>query len=408
MTSAPRIRIRTRMSGRDIDEENRVSSSLELLFDLTFVVAVAQIALQLARTITAGTALTDGVGPYLMVFFAIWWAWLNFTWFASAYDTDDLPYRLTTMVQMAGVLVLAAGVQSAFDKQQYLGITLGYFIMRVGLVGQWVRAGIENPDGRRTAFRYAGAITLVQLGWIARLLLPPELGALSFSLLALADVSVPLWAERTGLTPWHPHHIAERYGLFTIILLGESVSAVTIAVQKALDLSGVSVSLVVVALGGLVLLFGLWWLYFLEPAGEGLASHRSRSFLWGYGHYLLFAAIAAIGASLEVAVEAGTYEAGTHGSGTHAAVSPLVVGYALAIPVALFFVLLFLLHAAIEDHVATRPLGLAVAAAMVLLVPLGAPAYGVPMTIVLIALLTSALTATSIVDNVRRAARGAQ
>jgi low temperature requirement protein LtrA len=131
MTSAPRIRIRTRMSGRDIDEENRVSSSLELLFDLTFVVAVAQIALQLARTISAGTALTDGLGPYLMVFFAIWWAWLNFTWFASAYDTDDLPYRLTTMVQMAGVLVLAAGVQSAFDKQQYFGITLGYFIMRV-------------------------------------------------------------------------------------------------------------------------------------------------------------------------------------------------------------------------------------------------------------------------------------
>ncbi|QNE48275.1 low temperature requirement protein A [Glaciihabitans sp. INWT7] len=406
------------MSGRDIDEENRVSSSLELLFDLTFVVAVAQIAVQLARTITAGTALTDGVGPYLMVFFAIWWAWLNFTWFASAYDTDDLPYRLATMVQMGGVLVLAAGVQSAFDKQQYLGITLGYFIMRVGLVGQWVRAGIENPDGRRTAFRYAGAITIVQLGWIARLLLPPELGALSFIVLALADVSVPLWAERTGLTPWHPHHIAERYGLFTIILLGESVSAVTIAVQKALDLSGVSVSLVVVALGGLVLLFGLWWLYFLEPAGDGLASHRSRSFLWGYGHYALFAAIAAIGAALEVAVEAGTsgngtpeagaVEAGTIEAGTHAAISPPIVGYALAIPVALFFVLLYLLHAAIEEQVATRPLALAVAAATVLLVPLGAPFYGVPMTIVLIALVTSALTATSIVDNVRRAARGAQ
>jgi low temperature requirement protein LtrA len=408
MTSAPRIRIRTRMSGRDIDEENRVSSSLELLFDLTFVVAVAQIALQLARTISAGTALTDGLGPYLMVFFAIWWAWLNFTWFASAYDTDDLPYRLTTMVQMAGVLVLAAGVQSAFDKQQYFGITLGYFIMRVGLVGQWVRAGIENPDGRRTAFRYAGAITLVQFGWIARLLLPPELGALTFILLALADVSVPLWAERTGLTPWHPHHIAERYGLFTIILLGESVSAVTIAVQKALDLSGVSVSLVVVALGGLVLLFGLWWLYFLEPAGEGLASHRSRSFLWGYGHYLLFAAIAAIGAALEVAVEAGTSEAGTHGAGTPAAISPLVLGYALAIPVALFFVLLFLLHAVIAERAATRPFGFAVAAAIVLLVPLGAPSFGVPPTIVLIALVTSALTATSIVDNVRRAARGAQ
>ncbi|CAN5542293.1 low temperature requirement protein A [soil metagenome] len=397
MTSAPRIRIRTRMSGRDVDEENRVSSPLELLFDLTFVVAVAQIAVQLAHKISGGTVLTEGIGPYLMVFFAIWWAWLNFTWFASAYDTDDLPYRLTTMLQMAGVLVLAAGVQSAFDRQQYLGITLGYFIMRVGLVGQWVRAGLENPDGRRTAFRYAGGITVVQLGWIARLLLPPELGTVSFVVLALAEMCVPLWAERTGLSSWHPHHIAERYGLFTIILLGESVSAVTIAVQKALDLSGLSVGLVFVAGGGLVLLFALWWLYFLEPAGEGLASHRPRSFIWGYGHYLLFAAIAAIGAALEVAVEAGG----------HAVIPPVVIGYAFAIPVAVFFVLLFVLHAAIEDEVATRPLGLAVAAVIVMLLPLGAPAYGVPMTVVLVALVTSALTATSIVDNVRRSARGA-
>ncbi|MHC5794623.1 low temperature requirement protein A [Lacisediminihabitans sp. FW035] len=397
MTSAPRIRFRTRMSGRDIEEENRVSSSLELLFDLTFVVAVAQIAVQLARTIGEGTALTAGIGPYLMVFFAIWWAWLNFTWFASAYDTDDLPYRLTTMLQMAGVLVLAAGVPSAFDKQQYFGITLGYFIMRVGLVGQWVRAGIENPDGRRTAFRYAGGITVVQFGWIARLLLPPELGTVTFVVLALAEMCVPLWAERSGLSSWHPHHIAERYGLFTIILLGESVSAVTIAVQKALDLSGLSVGLVFVAGGGLVLLFALWWLHFLEPAGEGLAAHRPRSFIWGYGHYLLFAAIAAIGAALEVAVEAGE----------HAVVPPVVIGYALAIPVALFFVLLYLLHSAIEDAVATRPLGLAVAAVIVLIIPLGAAAYGVAVTVVLVALVTSVLTATSIVDNVRRSARGA-
>jgi low temperature requirement protein LtrA len=380
------------MAGRDIGESHRVSSPLELLFDLTFVVAVAQIATQLAHTISAGQVLSAGIGPYLMVFFAIWWAWLNFTWFASAYDTDDLPYRLSTMLQMAGVLVLAAGVPSAFASQSYFGITLGYFIMRVGLVGQWVRAGVENPLGRRTAFRYAGGITVVQLGWIARLLLPPEFGVWSFLVLALADVSVPLWAERAGLTSWHPHHIAERYGLFTIILLGESVSAVTIAVQEIIGASGVSVSLVVVAVGGLVLLLALWWLYFLEPAGEGLETHRAQSFIWGYGHYLLFAAIAAIGAALEVAVDAGSAHS-----------SPIVVGYALATPVAVFFVMLYVLHAAIEDTVATRPLGITVATVAVLLLPLGAPAIGVAATVAFVALVASALTAASIVDNVRRA-----
>ncbi len=94
-----------------------------------------------------------------MVFFAIWWAWMNFTWFASAYDTDDVPYRLLSLLQMGGVLVLAAGVPAAFEHQNFFGITLGYFIMRIALVAQWMRAAVENPDGRTTAIRYAVGVT---------------------------------------------------------------------------------------------------------------------------------------------------------------------------------------------------------------------------------------------------------
>src|SRR6202020_1451584 len=115
-----------------------------------FVFAIGQIAAQLAHSINNGEPL-QGVGPFAMVFFAIWWAWMNFSWFASAYDTDDVPYRLLTLLQMAGVLVLAAGVPASFEHQNFFGITLGYFIMRVGLVAQWSRAAIEDPDGRATA-----------------------------------------------------------------------------------------------------------------------------------------------------------------------------------------------------------------------------------------------------------------
>jgi low temperature requirement protein LtrA len=98
MTLPPGFRIRTRMTARDTGEEHRVSSPLELLFDLTFVVAVAQIAGQLASHIEAGKGATVIV-PFLMVLFAIWWAWMNFTWFASSYDTDDVPYRLLTLLR---------------------------------------------------------------------------------------------------------------------------------------------------------------------------------------------------------------------------------------------------------------------------------------------------------------------
>jgi low temperature requirement protein LtrA len=97
------------MSGRDPGETGRVSTPLELLFDLTFVVAVAQAATQLHLALAHGQTV-HALAGYAVAFFGLWWAWVNFTWFASAYDTDDVVYRLLTLVQMAGVLVFAAGI----------------------------------------------------------------------------------------------------------------------------------------------------------------------------------------------------------------------------------------------------------------------------------------------------------
>ena len=115
--------IRTRVRARDITESHRVSSPLELLFDLTFVVAVGALVAQLAHKVAEGDAAST-VGPFLMVFFAIWWAWNQFTWLASAYDNDDALYRVFTLIQMGGVLVLAAGVALAA-----LGLDLGVCLL---------------------------------------------------------------------------------------------------------------------------------------------------------------------------------------------------------------------------------------------------------------------------------------
>ena len=385
-------RLVTRMSARDTAEAHRASSPLELLFDLVFVVAIAQVAAQLAHAIADGHAL-ETVGPYLMVFFAIWWAWMNFTWFASAYDTDDVPYRVLVLVQMAGVLILAAGVPAAFSGVDggYTAVTVGYLVMRVGLVALWLRAGIQHPEGRATAFRYAAAISVVQVLWVARLALPDGGPWWVFVLIALADLSVPLWAERTGHTAWHPHHIAERYGLFTIIVLGESVLASTVGVQNALDEGGLSGDLVVIAAAGLALLFVLWWLYFSEPAGDGLARRRDLSFVWGYGHYLIFASLAAVGAGLEVAVES---------AGHHTETPDTVVALAVAVPVAVFLVMLWAVHAPIVDRVVINPVAIGVSAVLIVGAAFAAPAVGVAgalvaIVVVLVALLASALTAES-------------
>jgi low temperature requirement protein LtrA len=387
-------RLITRMSARNTTEAHRASSPLELLFDLVFVVAIAQVAAQLAHSIADGHAL-ETVGPYLMVFFAIWWAWMNFTWFASAYDTDDVPYRALVLVQMAGVLILAAGVPSAFSGVDggYTAVTVGYLVMRVGLVALWLRAGIQHPEGRATAFRYAAAISVVQVLWVARLALPDGGPWWVFVLIALADLSVPLWAERTGHTAWHPHHIAERYGLFTIIVLGESVLASTVGVQDALDGGGLSADLIVIAAAGLSLLFVLWWLYFSEPAGDGLVRRRDLSFIWGYGHYLIFASLAAVGAGLEVAVES---------AGHHTETSDTVVALAVAVPVAVFLVMLWAVHAPIVDRVVINPVAIGASSLLIVGAAFAAPAIGVAGALVAIVVVLVALLGTSLVAESKR------
>src|SRR5689334_23152127 len=155
------------MSARSADEPHRVSSQLELFFDLTFVIAVAALAHHFALATGRGEAL-DELVPFLQVFFAIWWAWVNFTWFASAFDTDDVPFRLLTLLQMAGVLVLAAGVPAALDHGDWRAVTIGYAIMRIGLVSHWLRAAIDDPASRETALRYVAGITLAEALWVSR------------------------------------------------------------------------------------------------------------------------------------------------------------------------------------------------------------------------------------------------
>jgi hypothetical protein len=160
-----------RMSGRDPGEAHRASTLLELLFDLTFVVAVARAGLGLRDALAQGHA-GHALAGYAAVFFGVWWAWVNFTWFASAYDTDDVPYRLLTLLQMAGVLVFAAGIPAAFGHFDFTTVVAGYVIMRLALVAQWLHAAHGHPEGRAGTLRYAAGIAVVQLCWIGWLALP--------------------------------------------------------------------------------------------------------------------------------------------------------------------------------------------------------------------------------------------
>ncbi|MGK5531155.1 low temperature requirement protein A [Streptomyces sp. URMC 129] len=381
------------MRGRDPEEEHRAATPLELLFDLTFVVAVAQAAAELHHTLAEGHVGTALAG-YASVFFAVWWAWMNFTWFASAYDTDDVPYRLLTLVQMAGVLVLAAGVHDAFVDGDFTAVVVGYVIMRVAMVSQWLRAAAEHPGGRAAALRYAAGIAVVQAGWIARLWTDGAWAWVTFLVLVAAELAVPAWAEYRGrATGWHPGHIAERYGLFTIIVLGEVILAALAAVRSAVTDRGLSGELLMIVVGGLLLVFGLWWIYF---TGQDVALPGLRTALgWGYGHYLVFAALAAIGAGLGVALDATEH---------HAHLSDRGAGLAVAVPVAIVLAALEVLHRLTGTGAVGHPLLVVVGTSAVLALGLAAPALGVGGAVLGMGLAVAATLAAQLITVHRRTA----
>ena len=103
------------------------------------------------------------------------------------------------------------------------------------MVAQWLRAAAGDPAARPAALRYAACISIVQVGWVVRLFLPQPAALWVFYVLGVGEMLVPSCAERAahgGGTPWHPGHIAERYGLFTLIVLGECIAAVTVALHS--------------------------------------------------------------------------------------------------------------------------------------------------------------------------------
>lgn len=285
-----------KLLARDTAEAHRVATPLELLFDLSFVVAVAQAAASLHHAVSENHA-GAGVLAFCMAFFALWLPWLNFTWFASAFDNDDTLYRIITMVQIAGVLVVAAGIPAVFEHQDYRIVVGGYVVIRLGMVAHWLRASRDNPQHKTCTRRYAGGIAFMQVLWVLWLLVPPGLAVALWVVFMIGELLVPAWAERSGATTWHPHHIAERHGLFTLIVLGESILAATLAFQKGFD-SGVN--LISLAAASLVIVFSVWWIYFEAPAH---LHNLKKAFLWGYAHLFILGSIAALGAGLAASVD---------------------------------------------------------------------------------------------------------
>jgi len=221
---------------------------------------------------------------------------------------------------------------------------------------------------------------------VLRLLLPEEWGLASFLVLVVAEIAVPVWAERARTTPWHPHHIAERYSLFTLILLGESVLASASAVIDALAHVESLGALLLLAGCGLVLAAGMWWAYFAGSAAPRLTTLRS-GLVFGYSHYLIFAAAGAFSAGIEVAIDVDTNETGLGAAAAAATVT---------VPVAIFLLGIWavILRPSLSRAASTAVVAFAALIGLAALAPASIPIAAVLM-VALIVLLERTVRRTS-------------
>lgn len=365
------------MRGRDPHEPHRAATTLELLFDLTFVVAFGTAANELAHAVTEDHVVAGIVG-FGFATFGISWAWINFTWFASAYDTDDWLYRLTTMLQMVGVLVFALGLPAMF-KSIHGGETLdndvmvwGYVVMRVAMVVQWWRANRQSPERRNAHAVYIGTIVAAQALWCALAIvdLPVTTTFVLMCVPLLIETGGPFVAERRyGGTPWHAHHVAERYGLMVIIALGEGMIG-TMASLTVLVEDGLTFDVAMLAAAGTAVTFGMWWTYFSIPHGEILHRARNRSFAWGYGHIPLFGAIVAVGAGLH---------AGAYYLEHHTALGLVGTVLTVAIPLGVYLLALYVFYAVVSHSLDPFHLLLIAGTVALIVVPIVMAASGVDL-----------------------------
>lgn len=283
------------------DQDERHASWLELFYDLAFVAVIGQMSTRLVQSHSL-----EDIGRFAVFFIPVWWAWVGQAFYLSRFDADDLSHRLFSFLQIIILGAMGIGVSRALQGDTNLFI-LTYIAMRTVLVVQYKLVSHNIPRARPLANQYAIGFTMAICVWIASLFVPPALQPVLWLVGIMFDFLTPNLANKTALyIPPHPGHIPERFGLFTIIVLGEAVIA-TVA-----TLAGQTGQHVYPALGvlGLLLAFGIWWVYFdgAKGAEARLPDPKDRGAmyrLWMYSHLPLHMTIVLLALGVERAMVLG-------------------------------------------------------------------------------------------------------
>ena len=270
-------------------ERERHATWLELLYDLIFVAAVAQLASVLNADYTV-----HGAMRFAFVSIPVWWAWVGHTFYLTRFDTDDLSHRLLTMLQMIAVAALAVNVTGALGPAS-AGFAISYAAVRSILVVEYLRAGLHVPEARPLTSRYSAGFGAAVILWFLSVLFPAPLRHIVWGVAICVDFMTPLTTRTIHYRfPPHQMHLPERFGLFTNIVIGEAVVGV-VAGEGA---TGLSFGSGMAGVMGLIISFALWWGYFECVRGASIRvvssfEHVGRYQLWLYAHLPLVMGITA-------------------------------------------------------------------------------------------------------------------
>jgi low temperature requirement protein LtrA len=280
--------------------EERRTSPVELLWDLVFVFAITQVTALLARDLSWA-----GFGRGMLVLALVWWAWSAFVWAANAQDPSSDVLRVVLLLAMILIFVAGLALPHAFDSRAplFAATYAGVRFLHLGLYADASRRG--NASWAAIA-GFALTVVLGMALLIAGSVVSSSLRIVLWTLAAAIDYAGPAWLTRErlrGLQRVAVAHFAERYSLFVIICLGESIVAIGVgAGDHALD-----AELVVAVALGLLITVGLWWTYFDRSAARAekrLREHEdpvlAAADSYSYIHLVLVAGIIvfAVGAKL--------------------------------------------------------------------------------------------------------------
>ncbi|MEL6496193.1 MAG: low temperature requirement protein A, partial [Cyanobacteria bacterium J06623_7] len=289
----------------ECEDGERSATWLELFFDLIFVVAVAQLAHNFQQEFSF-----FGLAKLAILFVPVWWCWIGATFYDTRFDNDGLVDRLITLVQMAIAASLAANIHHGLGSSS-TGFALSYMAFRGVLVCQYLHAGYHVKEARELTNWFAIGFTLSLLFWLASVFVPIPWRFVLWGTGLIIDFATPLTAgQKVVRVPPDMAHTTERIGLFTIIVLGESIVAVVGGVSE-IDWTPMSVA---IALLGLSIAFSFWWMYFDTVDESPLhAMRRGKmkiALTWLYSHLPLTVGLTATGVGVEKMI---------HGLGSDAA-----------------------------------------------------------------------------------------